>query len=94
MNHVLKQLIDWKPKPVHKLVGTLIGHIKGQYKDVERAMIGKGPDKKFNNFRIKPEVYSSKTALARRRTCLRFLQSHGGISPTMIIVGPHLSVPL
>ena len=80
MNHVLKQLTDWKPKPVHELVDTLIGHIKGQYKDVERAMIGKGPftlDKKFNNIRIKPEVYSSKTSLARRRTFLRFLQSHG-----------------
>ena len=42
LNHVLKQLIDWKLKPLPTFINLISKNIDSQFKDLERTMIGRG----------------------------------------------------
>ena len=64
LNHVLKQLVNWKPQPLHQLVTIISKHRSAQYADIERAFIGRGDYRltsKFKSFSIEPHIYASKT---------------------------------
>ena len=78
LNHVLKQICEWKSKPIHKLVEALILVIKSQYKDVERALIGRGPfrlAKGFGHFEIEANLYMSKNEKQRKTYWNKFMRS-------------------
>ena len=80
VNHVLKELIDWKPQAAHQLVTTLIQHTKAQYKDCERSLIGRGEYRlhsNFAHFALKPSVYVSKLPEERQKIFNRFMKSQG-----------------
>lgn len=42
INHILKQAVDWKSKPLVQLVETLQNLVKGQFQDLRSALIGPG----------------------------------------------------
>jgi hypothetical protein len=72
--------MDWKPKPVHELVELIIQHIKGQYKDVERALIGRGPytlHEKFKGSTQNPSTYCAKDEAERRKIFVKFMARQG-----------------
>ena len=80
INHVMKQLTDWKPKPAHELAAILMKHIESQYKDVERAMIGMGNYRlaaAYKQFTVNPTIYASKQTAERERIFQRFMRSSG-----------------
>lgn len=63
MNHVLKNLIEWKSKPMLELVSLIHEHIQAQYKDLKRAIYKQGPYKlsdSYSHYFIQRDVWCSK----------------------------------
>ena len=50
INHVLKQLIDWRAKSLTVLVKTVQEHVVGQFGELRSAMVGSGNYRLADNF--------------------------------------------
>ena len=42
LNHVIKQIVGWQPKPVVELIRKLFEYVKSQEADVKRSLFGRG----------------------------------------------------
>ncbi|XP_060592163.1 uncharacterized protein LOC132746904 [Ruditapes philippinarum] len=75
MNHVLKQAIDWKSKPLTDLVETLHSLVQGQFLDLRSAIIGAGEFRlaqTHSQFQLTKSVYVDMTDEQRRKHFVRF----------------------
>ena len=77
-NHVIKQMIDWRAKPVTELIDRLYDLVTAQHKDLSRAFIGLGNFKltsDFVRFRMPAEKWIGQTDEQRKRHLTRFYKS-------------------
>ena len=77
LNHVIKQLINYKPQPVHTLAKILIAHVKTQYTDVEKSFYGRGNyclHSQYYSFRIDCSTYITMTISEKRTHFMKFLK--------------------
>lgn len=75
INHVLKQAIDWKSKPLLELVGVLQDLTNGQYKDLRAALLGTGEFRLadgYRHFQITKTEWVSKTAEQKNKVYQKF----------------------
>ncbi|KAK3104132.1 hypothetical protein FSP39_024650 [Pinctada imbricata] len=75
LNHVLKQAVDWKSKPLLDLVNKLTILIDTQFKDLKKALVGTGQFRlasAHEHFSVKRTVWVSKTNEERSRLYRRF----------------------
>jgi len=85
LNHVLKQLIDWKPKPLPTLINLISKHIDSQFRDLERAMIGMGKFElasDYQHFRLKVNLWAGKPLAVRAKIyskCIKFVPKNNKI---------------
>ena len=42
INHILKTLTQWKQQSIPDLIKLIHDHVQAQYKDLERAIVGRG----------------------------------------------------
>ena len=90
--------MDWKQKPIHELVETILKLIKLQHKDVERAFISRGPyhlHPNFEKFKVDPDVYIEKTPREREKYWRKFMTSEGTQTkdPSQVSTDGRLVVP-
>lgn len=77
-NHILKMAINWRPKPLIDLINAIHEVVKGQYIDLQRAMIDRG---NFNlcaeyiKFRMDPLVFLSKSKERRDAIFHKFMRT-------------------
>lgn len=70
LNHVLKQAIDWKSKPLLDLIDILTSLIEAQYKGMRRALVSIGQFRladSHQQFQMSKTVWASKTTDERDR---------------------------
>lgn len=71
VNHVLKQAIDWRSKPLTELVGILHDLASGQFKELHSAMLGTGEYRlaeSHSHFRISKTEWICMVRLGRRHS--------------------------
>ena len=77
LNHVLKQLTDWKPQPLPTLCYLLSNRIKAQFKDLERAIIGMGKfrlHESFQHFKIQINNWARKSSEQKQKMYSKFIK--------------------
>lgn len=77
LNHILKQAINWKSKPLLDLVNILTTLIEAQFKDIRKAIVGTGQfrlAKTYEHFGVTRTVWVSKTTEERDRHYKRLRQ--------------------
>ena len=75
LNHVLKQAIDWKSKPLLDLITILATLIETQFKDLRKSLVGVGEYKLSEthaHFSVSRTMWVSKTNEERDRLYKRF----------------------
>ena len=75
LNHVLKQAIDWRSKPLVPLVEKLQDLADGQFKELRSAMLGTGEYKladSHKQFQMSKTDWVSKTTSQREKAFRRF----------------------
>ncbi|XP_052249452.1 uncharacterized protein LOC127857125 [Dreissena polymorpha] len=75
INHVLKQSIDWKTKPLTELVDTLRSIVNRQYRDLKSALLGTGEyrlSEMFQSLKVSKSVWISMTDGQRDKHYKRF----------------------
>ena len=78
LNHVLKQAIDWKSKPLLDLVKIVSDIVATQFKDLRRALVSRGQYRladTHRQFGMTRTVWVSKTDSERQRLYRRFMQT-------------------
>jgi len=76
MNHLLKTVVDWKPRPLPELVKKLSQVLETQQKDIRRALVGMGNYTLHHNQRhygIRREDWTNMTDPERLQTVHNFL---------------------
>jgi hypothetical protein len=66
LNHVFKQLTDWKPQPLPELCNLLSNHIVAQFKNLESAMVDMGKFRlhaSFEHFKIPLNTWAGKLVI-------------------------------
>ena len=84
INHVLKQSINWKPKPVTELVDEIHNLVKMQYREMDRAFLGLGnyvlaPE--YSHYKITQSTWTNMTEKQRqshRDTFMKEKRLHQG----------------
>ena len=75
INHVLKQAIDWKSKPLLELVEVFQDLANGQYKDLRAALLGTVEFRLadgYRHFQITKTEWVSKTAEQKNKVYQKF----------------------
>ena len=75
VNHVLKQAIDWRSKPLTELVAILQDLADGQFKDLRSAMLGTGEYRladSHSQFRMSKTEWINKTDAQRNKSYKKF----------------------
>ena len=75
LNHVLKQAIDWRSKPLTELVDILQDLATGQFKDLRSAMLGTGEYRlaeSHSQFRMTKTEWINKTDAQRNKAFKKF----------------------
>ncbi|MES9880449.1 MAG: hypothetical protein ABW185_06150 [Sedimenticola sp.] len=77
LNHVLKQAIDWKSKPLTSLVDTIHTIVVGQYKDLRASLFGTGEYRLADThiqFKVSKTDWLQMTEQQRTKLFARFRQ--------------------
>ena len=77
VNHVLKQLVDWKTTSLLRLAKLVTQHIKAQYMDVQRSLFGSGNyriKEEYSKFYIERDDYFALSKVDRDNHFLKFLR--------------------
>ncbi len=96
LNHVFKQLTDWKPQPLPELCKLLFNHIVAQFKDLERAMVGMGKFRlhaSFEHFRISLNTWAGKSLAQRKKMYSKFIKFNSKISGKVTSTDNLLTIP-
>ena len=96
LNHVLKQLTDWKPQPLPTLCDLLSNHIKAQFKDLERAIIGMGKfrlHESYQHFKIQINNWAGKSLEQRQKMYSKFIKYNPKGTGKVISSDNQLTVP-
>ena len=75
INHVLKTLTQWKQQSIPDLIKLIHDHIQAQYKDLERAIVGRGNyslSDKYAHYYCKPEIWCRKSEEDRKKLLKQF----------------------
>ena len=75
VNHVLKQAIEWKSKPLLDFILYVNGLVDAQFKDLKRALVSTGQFRladSHRQFAISKSVWANKTDDERNRLFRRF----------------------
>lgn len=74
-NHLLKILTQWRQKSLHDLIDLLYDQIQVQYKDLERAITGRGDYQlQDKTYYCKPETWMTKKADECHKTLYKLLK--------------------
>ena len=96
-NHQLKQAVNWKSQSLIDLVDTLHKFVQGQYKELERALVGVGNfdlAQSMRKFKIDRQIWINMNNEKRKNRFDRFLRSIVTLSPGMQVSSDGcLSVP-
>ena len=85
-NHILKTVIDWKPRSVASLVERLEATVKAQTKELERALYGRGNftlSPGYERFRLSEHEWIIKTNDQRDKYFRKFLKHVPSSVPTV-----------
>ena len=77
LNHVLKQVVDWKTRPITDLIKSREDLVRAQYKEVESSFIGRGSYvlcAEYREFSMTEERWTKKSKEQRERYMARFFQ--------------------
>ena len=96
LNHVFKQLIDWKPQPLPVLCNLLSNHILAQFKDLERAMVGMGKFRLhagFEHFKIQLNIWAGKSLAQRKKMYSKFIKFNSKNTGKVTSTDNQLTIP-
>ena len=75
VNHVLKQAVDWKRKPLLDFIQSVNELVDAQFKDLKRALVSIGGFRladSHRQFAVSKSVWANKTDDERHRLFRRF----------------------
>ena len=75
VNHVLKQAVDWKRKPLLDFIQSVNDLVDAQFKDLKRALVSIGRFRladSHRQFAVSKSVWANKTDDERHRLFRRF----------------------
>ena len=77
INHVLKQAINWKPQPLPDLITSLHDAVCGQYRELERAVVGLGEFElcaDYKRFSVPSSTWAQLPPEKRKRHLIKFMR--------------------
>lgn len=78
LNHVLKQQIDWKSRPLLTLVDELHEVVQHEYRQLEHCLVGLGDFRlceQYQRFAVPLDVWTTKSPEQRERHLARFMKA-------------------